>query len=248
MKKLTAKDYLRVPDLAWYQAQSKSSHSPLRCPFASEKLCPRYYHTLALLGSKLVFEKLSASQEKALDDHWDRSVLFSRNFQPQPELIGSSSDSSPTVSSWWHCCPELAFDAWNVFASCGRHLGDNDDKRIHHAELDSKNVPKEDYRWQFPYLNPRHYSECKEFAILDHCSRGGVSKGRSRQVGAISPKKRWEVLARDNHTCIYCGRRPPEVRLHVDHKISVCNKGSSEDENLVTSCDECNLGKGKRNA
>lgn len=54
---------------------------------------------------------------------------------------------------------------------------------------------------------------------------------------------RFDVMNRDNFMCRYCGRRPPEVKLVVDHLIAVANGGTNEFANLVTSCDPCNAGK-----
>lgn len=57
---------------------------------------------------------------------------------------------------------------------------------------------------------------------------------------------RWAVFERDSFTCGYCGRRPPECVLVVDHVVPVARGGGNEVENLVTSCVECNSGKGAR--
>jgi len=62
---------------------------------------------------------------------------------------------------------------------------------------------------------------------------------------SISPKKRFEVFKRDNFTCRYCGRKTPNVVLEIDHVIPKSEGGSDDLENLVTSCWECNRGKGK---
>jgi hypothetical protein len=61
---------------------------------------------------------------------------------------------------------------------------------------------------------------------------------------AISSKLRFEVFKRDDFTCTYCGRRTPEVILEVDHMIPESRGGTDNPENLVTSCFECNRGKG----
>lgn len=53
-----------------------------------------------------------------------------------------------------------------------------------------------------------------------------------------------KFLSRDKFICVYCGRKPPEVELHIDHKVSVRDGGSDDPENLVTACHECNGGKG----
>ena len=60
---------------------------------------------------------------------------------------------------------------------------------------------------------------------------------------AISKKVRFEVFKRDSFTCQYCGAHPPQAVLHVDHIVPVAEGGGNEDTNLVTACDNCNLGK-----
>lgn len=55
---------------------------------------------------------------------------------------------------------------------------------------------------------------------------------------------RFEILRRDNWTCGYCGRHAPEVRLQVDHIKSRANGGTDDPANLITSCSDCNAGKG----
>ena len=63
---------------------------------------------------------------------------------------------------------------------------------------------------------------------------------------AISKKIRFEVFKRDNFTCQYCGKKPPEVVLEIDHILPSSKKGTNEIENLLTSCFDCNRGKGDR--
>lgn len=60
---------------------------------------------------------------------------------------------------------------------------------------------------------------------------------------SLSKRTRFEIFKRDCFTCQYCGRRPPEVVLEVDH-IEPKSKGGSDDQiNLITSCADCNRGK-----
>lgn len=61
---------------------------------------------------------------------------------------------------------------------------------------------------------------------------------------SISKRTRFEVFKRDDFQCRYCGARAPEMILHVDHVVPVCDGGSDEEDNLVTACEGCNLGKG----
>jgi hypothetical protein len=63
---------------------------------------------------------------------------------------------------------------------------------------------------------------------------------------AVSKKLRFEVFKRDRFTCQYCGNRPPQVVLELDHVIPSSRGGNDEEENLVTSCHDCNSGKSDR--
>ena len=62
----------------------------------------------------------------------------------------------------------------------------------------------------------------------------------------VSKKVRFEVFKRDSFTCQYCGKSAPDVVLEVDHIKPVANNGSNDIFNLITSCMECNNGKGAR--
>lgn len=62
----------------------------------------------------------------------------------------------------------------------------------------------------------------------------------------IPPALRLRVLQADEYTCQYCGARAPGVTLHVDHRLPVAMGGTNARGNLVTACEECNLGKGSQ--
>lgn len=62
----------------------------------------------------------------------------------------------------------------------------------------------------------------------------------------ISKKLRMEVFKRDSFTCQYCGKSAPTVILHIDHIQPHSKGGTDEIMNLITSCVDCNLGKGNR--
>lgn len=59
----------------------------------------------------------------------------------------------------------------------------------------------------------------------------------------LTAQLRFAILTRDAYTCRYCGRKPPEVTLEVDHVVPFSKGGSSDPDNLVTACRECNRGK-----
>lgn len=60
----------------------------------------------------------------------------------------------------------------------------------------------------------------------------------------IPGRVRFEVFKRDKFTCQYCGRKAPDVVLHCDHIDPRAVGGSNDILNLVTSCKDCNGGKG----
>lgn len=54
---------------------------------------------------------------------------------------------------------------------------------------------------------------------------------------------RFLVLKRDSFQCQYCGRKAPDVELHIDHKVPWSIVKEHKIDNLVTACVDCNLGK-----
>jgi len=68
-------------------------------------------------------------------------------------------------------------------------------------------------------------------------------EGRATPAGL-----RFKVLRRDGFTCQYCGRKAPEVELHVDHRVPWSKVKTHDIDNLVAACRECNLGKGTTRA
>ena len=60
---------------------------------------------------------------------------------------------------------------------------------------------------------------------------------------SLSKKTRFEVFKRDKFTCQYCGKRPPDVVLEVDHILPKIEGGKDDKANLTTACFACNRGK-----
>lgn len=60
---------------------------------------------------------------------------------------------------------------------------------------------------------------------------------------ALSKRLRFEVFKRDSFTCQYCGKKAPDVVLHVDHIHPRAEGGTDDLLNLTTACGDCNLGK-----
>jgi len=55
------------------------------------------------------------------------------------------------------------------------------------------------------------------------------------------PLNRDNIFKRDNHECVYCGRRDLDKKsLTIDHVIPQSHGGPNTWENLVTACKKCN--------
>jgi len=61
---------------------------------------------------------------------------------------------------------------------------------------------------------------------------------------AIGKRLRFEIFKRDRFVCQYCGAKPPSVVLEVDHVEPKSLGGVDDEPNLITSCLDCNRGKG----
>lgn len=86
---------------------------------------------------------------------------------------------------------------------------------------------------------------CKQFYTEKYReqSKGIINQGNGESFNYL--RLRFEIFKRDNFTCQYCGRNVKEdkIKLHCDH-IHPNNKGGLfVANNLITSCEECNLGK-----
>jgi hypothetical protein len=93
--------------------------------------------------------------------------------------------------------------------------------------------------------------ERRDRPIGDPPAGGGGTQMRQRVPRARDPlpaQLRFSVLQRDGFRCRYCSRtsREPSVVLHVDHVVPLAAGGATTEDNLLTACEECNLGKPTR--
>jgi len=118
------------------------------------------------------------------------------------------------------------------------------DSDLAHARLGREQAESDDPRWQWSLVTERHFTECREYSLFGDMTATKPGRKRSAARSGLSAKLRWQVFSRDNFVCRYCGRRPPDVALEVDHRISVADGGNNDIENLITACVDCNRGKG----
>jgi len=108
----------------------------------------------------------------------------------------------------------------------------------------------------------------EEFKLFDFASWSALAAAHHDSVGTVGrrirvprvivllayehlPKtrirfSRFNIYARDESTCQYCGKRHRRADLNLDHVVPRSRGGSTNWENVVCSCVACNLRKGGR--
>jgi 5-methylcytosine-specific restriction endonuclease McrA len=84
--------------------------------------------------------------------------------------------------------------------------------------------------------------ECDNRRCELYRRRNGILQ-RKKSENYRPYKLRFQILKRDNFICQYCGRKAPEVELEVDHIYPESKGGKYVEDNLITSCRDCNIGK-----
>jgi hypothetical protein len=71
-----------------------------------------------------------------------------------------------------------------------------------------------------------------------------ASQSEPKGRDLIPPQLRFRVLQRDAFRCQYCGRSARDgATLHLDHVVPFAAGGETTEDNLITACETCNLGK-----
>jgi len=200
---------IQNPDFAWYIKRSKELGLTPRCPIASAELCPRYFATLSLPGKEAISTDITRDVHERLEKKWKP---FVPTVAEEDVYITRVGDQFRSISG---ACPEVASEVFGCFASGLHHYADEIDHDSAHKRLGEEGVDMSDFRWYWSMVEPRHYTECREYSIqLD--ARPGKSKNIRKTRLGLTAKVRWQVLARDAFTCQYCGRRPPEVSFGLE--------------------------------
>ena len=76
--------------------------------------------------------------------------------------------------------------------------------------------------------------------------KGSDYRKKKKEKEKIPAGLRAHVLYKYKKTCQLCGRKAPQVVLHIDHIIPESKGGKTDLSNLQVLCETCNLGKGNR--
>ena len=77
-------------------------------------------------------------------------------------------------------------------------------------------------------------------SLLDRVRAKGI---RAAKRKSITARLRFQVFHHFNFTCQYCGRRAPNVEIHIDHIVPFAKGGTDRRKNLTVACAQCNHGK-----
>lgn len=86
---------------------------------------------------------------------------------------------------------------------------------------------------------------CKSCHIQKYCSDRCRWKAKYSRRNKNTIGLRFKILKRDGFMCMYCGKNPIEdkIKLQVDHIHPKSKGGLYNEDNLITSCNLCNIGK-----
>ncbi|MFV0378581.1 MAG: HNH endonuclease [Mangrovibacterium sp.] len=220
-----------------YSSISKKLKLPSRCPLVGK--CERWAWTVMFMGE---FDKRSTSKN-LIEILQERGIVngdFEKEmvevFDELPEFHRSD------VYIYYHnMCPEIP-------------LFNNELRLWFMPELATTDGEWDDLKNELKFTSNKfkHYSECLEFSryhylnIPKKTTTNSSSKKLSQRI-PISTMLRFEIFQRDNFTCQYCGKTKNDgAKLVIDHKIPISKGGTDSIDNLVTACNECNLGKSNK--
>ena len=90
----------------------------------------------------------------------------------------------------------------------------------------------------------QEYAESEGGLVVSGVSSGAAKRRTRREP---SDRQRFRIFVRDGFRCRACGASPLTqvgVELHIDHVLPWSKGGETTDDNLLTRCKQCNLGKG----
>ncbi len=104
--------------------------------------------------------------------------------------------------------------------------------------LEAKNFPLDTDQWK-KFLRQTDLLETEVLAQDGDGFKKAILRKSARQVDS---KISWVVFKRDGYMCRYCGR--DDVPLTVDHLVLWEDGGPTIEENLLSSCKNCNKKRG----
>ena len=151
------------PDLEWYGSVSDRRQLTVRCPYASEQRCPKYFESVSILAEENRLTILSQPIHEQLGKKWSVHPLWPLTEETATTHFGDRSKGG----LYSNLCPEVAFIVFKVFASKVIEFYDGAERDQRHDQLeDSGERTDKDWRWQFDRLEAMHFSECSLYSKI----------------------------------------------------------------------------------
>ena len=152
------------PDLDWYTSVSKRKNMLARCPYATAHRCPKYFESVWMLSKHGMMTEIPEALHNEFLKKWQSHELWRLTDATATTISGGGRDKGSCFS---HLCPEVTFDAFNLFASQIIEFFDHFDREFNHRQLTEEGTFLEkDWRWDFERFVPMHFSECPLYSKL----------------------------------------------------------------------------------
>lgn len=174
------------PDLDWYTCLSKAKNVPPRCPYANVHRCPRYYHSLYLLGDSGITTKMKPEKIIELDAIWEKTDILPVVDEHDTSISGYNDQKS----GFSNFCPEISFDVFGLFADYLYRYADEIDTSVAHSRLAKEGYVK-DWRWQWASITPLHYLKCSVYSQLvsrpPDAAKDNIDSTESAEMVEVKP-------------------------------------------------------------
>ena len=140
---------------------------------------------------------------------------------------------------WWQVFIELAVDGELRAAVIQREQGLTFEQASHLLDATASLglIRRTGNSWDLTRPRCSHCIGAAKTNLSRASSGGGARE-------TIPAQLRFRVLQRDGFRCAYCGQSAKDgAVLHVDHVVPVASGGETTEDNLLTACASCNLGK-----
>lgn len=151
---------LENPDINWYEKTSSSKSLPQRCPYATIKLCPKYFFSYSLCAKVGSTSKLSNKDDYEVMKFWESTNYLPMIAESEPTISGND------IKNYRNYCPEVLYTLFGYFASSVHHFNDEIDQQIAEIRLTKIKADRNNWRWYYSSIIPLHYSDCEYFSLI----------------------------------------------------------------------------------
>lgn len=172
------------PDIEWYTEISRNLGVSHRCPFASVHRCPRYFQGVSLLGDQGLLSRFDSQTDQDIGEKWEATDIWPAAWHEYSGI--SSSDGRPFL--YRDFCPEIAAQAFGLFAATLIRYSDEIDQASAHGRLKSnpESVDK-DWRWRWSSVSEMHYTNCPVYSLLSANLKPLIRKESTEPVFTAKP-------------------------------------------------------------